>query len=504
MTNEINRIKRSVSLAIAVVSACTASIASAQYSFTRLAAFNGANGASPQGDLIADASGNLYGTTYSGGNSSPQGGSGFGAVFEVAAGTHALTDLALFSGTTGFNPYAGLISNVNGNLYGTTFVGGPGSRGTVFKVAAGTHALSSLAAFNLTNGANPISTLIADPLGNLYGTTATGGASGAGNVFEVVAGSNVPTTLVNFNGVNGGSPSAGLIADAGGNLYGTTASGGANGAGTVFEVAAGAHVLTTLASFNGTNGATPYSRLLADTSGNLYGTTYEGGSSNLGTVFRLAAGTHALSTLAEFDGTNGSYPYAALIADASGNLYGTTYEGGANESGTVFKIAANTHALTTLFSFDASTAIGGFPYGGVLADANGNLYGTTVNGGPGNFGTVFELSPVPEPTTLNLAGCGLAIAALIGIHRRHGKLKLASGLGKRSLKSNVHRNAQRGVAATNAIQTEDRRGRKRSREFSRSRGFSATSAGSCFKFSCLKNKCFRVSYTERKAGRRVL
>lgn len=147
------------------------------------------------------------------------------------------------------------------------------------------------------------------------------------------------STLAAFNGTNGSFPVAGLIADASGNLNGTTYSGGASGDGSVFEVANDAnHTLTTLATFNGTNGSFPAAGLIADASGNLYGTTFRGGLKGDGTVLEVANNAnHTLSTLVMFSGANGANPRARLIADASGNLYGTTYGGGANGTGTVFE-----------------------------------------------------------------------------------------------------------------------------------------------------------------------
>ncbi len=159
------------------------------------------------------------------------------------------------------------------------------------------------------------------------------------------------TTLATFNGANGGNPIAGLIADASGNLYGTTSGGGANNAGTVFQLAAGTHALTTLATFNGANGSDPAADLLMDASGNLYGTTFTGGANNQGAVFEVAALTHVLSTLATFNGTNGFNPVGGLLADTDGNLYGTTNLGGANSSGIAFKLAAETHAAQHLVHF---------------------------------------------------------------------------------------------------------------------------------------------------------
>jgi uncharacterized repeat protein (TIGR03803 family) len=329
----MNIIKSCILLSLAATVACAGSTASAvQYTLTTLATFNGTNGSNPYAGLIADASGNLYGTTRSGGAN------GYGTVFELAAGTHALSTLATFNATNGDGSFGDLIADASGNLFGTTFNGGANNAGTVFKVAAGTHALSTLASFNRTNGAYPYAGLIADASGNLYGTTEEGGANNAGTVFKVAADTHALSTLVTFNGTNGADPRGRLIADASGNLYGTTFWGGANGSGTVFEVANDVnHTLTTLATFNGANGAIPVAGLIFDASGNLYGTTAGGGANNRGTVFEVANDVnHTLTTLATFNGANGAIPEAGLIFDASGNLYGTTSEGGANGRGTVF------------------------------------------------------------------------------------------------------------------------------------------------------------------------
>ncbi len=224
---------------------------------------------------------------------------------------------------------------------------------------AGDYVLSTLASFNASYVVDSsYADLIADAAGNLYGTTSTGGDYGDGSVFEIAAGTHALTTLASFNGNNGQWPSAGLLADAAGNLYGTTVDGGANGDGTVFEIAAGTDALTTLINFNGSDGAAAAGELIADPAGDLYGATAWGGAYGDGTVFEIAAGTHALSTLASFNGGNGASPVGSLLADAAGNLYGTTSLGGANGDGTVFKIAAGTDALTTLVSFDGSNGKG--------------------------------------------------------------------------------------------------------------------------------------------------
>jgi uncharacterized repeat protein (TIGR03803 family) len=215
----------------------------------------------------------------------------------------------------------------------------------VFEVAAGSGAITTLATFNGTNGANPERDLVEDSSGNLFGTTLNGGTSNNGTVFEVKAGSGTVTTLASFNGANGATPYCNLVEDSGGNLFGTTSYGGTSNVGTVFEIAAGSGTITTLATFNGTNGSHP-GGLIEDSSGNLFGTAYQGGTSGNGTVFELAAGSGTITTLATFNGTNGANPTIHLIADRSGNLFGTTYSGGAAGAGTVFEVVGNNGNIT--------------------------------------------------------------------------------------------------------------------------------------------------------------
>jgi hypothetical protein len=207
------------------------------------------------------------------------------------------------------------------------------------------------------------------------------------------------TTLVSFHGTNGRSPEAGLLADAAGNLFGTTNAGGANGDfGTVFELVNngnGSYTLTTLVSFNSSDGAFPYGSLIADAAGNLFGTTLVGGAFGAGTVFEIlkTGGSYASTptTLVHFNGPNGGGPQAGLIADAAGNLFGTQF----GPCGTVFALVNNgggSYMLTTLVSFDGPNGCGPGE-AALIADATGNLFGTTTAGGPnGGLGTVFEIT----------------------------------------------------------------------------------------------------------------
>jgi uncharacterized repeat protein (TIGR03803 family) len=244
----------------------------------------------------------------------------------------------------------------------------------------------------------------------LYGTTVDGGGvTSYGTVFELTpsAGGVWTETVLHtfaYSGTDGYTPLAGLVFDASGNLYGTTVNGGAYKYGTVFELtptAGGGWTETVLHSFNnkGTDGYWPYASLILDASGNLYGTTLNGGTSNVGTVFELtptAGGGWTETVLHNFRGKDGYNPNSSLIFDAAGNLYGTTVKGGHYGYGTVFELtptAGGIWAETLLHSFNNNGTDGYWPYAGLIFDAVGNLYGTSYLGGAHGFGTVFEITP---------------------------------------------------------------------------------------------------------------
>lgn len=392
-----------------------ASIANATPALTTIATFNGTNGSSPDCGLIADSQGNLYGTTYQGGLY------GSGTVFELPVGGSSVTTCATFSYSNGSNPEAGLVADGAGNLYGTTYSGGQNGVGTVFRIPSGGGSPSTLTSFNSATGNLPNSTLVFDASGNLYGTASGGGQYSDGTVFMLPANGGSMTNPVSFNGSNGAQPEAGLLIDEGGNLYGTTMRGGSNNVGTVFEVKAGSGTITTLAAFSSSNGAAPSGRLIADSAGNFCGTTSEGGANNDGTVFELPAGSSSIITLATFNGANGARPLGGLIADAAGNLFGTTFNGGANGDGTVFEVPAGGGPIITLATFDLAN--GSLPNGDLIADADGNLYGTTSAGGTADSGTIFELTDTgfvttePEPASFSLLG----IAGFALLRRRTRK-----------------------------------------------------------------------------------
>jgi uncharacterized repeat protein (TIGR03803 family) len=313
-----------------------------------------------------------------------------------SAQAQTLTTLHTFASTDGAVPYAGLVQATDGDFYGTTGSGGINGDGTVFKITpSGT--LTTLRDFGSADGKSWAG-LVQGASGNFYGTTLSGGVSGDGTVFKITRGGTL-TTLHSFNGADGSVPGTSLIQAIDGNFYGTTSAGGASGDGTVFKITPNG-TITTLYSFSGTDGSAPYSALFLASNGNFYGTTNSGGVNGNGTVFRIT-GNGTLTTLHSFDGTDGGAPWGGLVQAANGNFYGTTASGGAHGDGTVFKITPN-GTLTTIYSFCSqnSCADGDLPYAGLIQATNGNFYGTTYLGGANGNGTVFKITPTGTLTTI--------------------------------------------------------------------------------------------------------
>jgi uncharacterized repeat protein (TIGR03803 family) len=373
------------------------------YSFT-----GGADGANPEAGLIRDAAGNLYGTTQYGGNTvGPCGSFGCGVVFKLDNKNNETVLHRFTAGTDGENPEAGLVRDADGNLYGTAFFGGDMARcggsgcGVLFKLDP-TGKRTVLHTFTGgADGAHPLGDLILDGTGNLYGTTSLGGmtsgrATNDGVVFKIDKSGN-ETVLYTFpaGGAEGASPHAGVIPDAAGNWYGTTILGGTagcigGGCGTVFKLDRN-NKETVLHSFRETDGKGPDAPLIRDAAGNLYGTTGVGGAYDAGTVFILDK-TGKETVLYTFTGgVDGLIPTQGVVRDAAGNLYGTTCCGGTFNWGTVYKVD-KTGNETVLYNFTGGTD-GASPFGGVILDADGNLYGTTAGGGTSIYGVVFKLVP---------------------------------------------------------------------------------------------------------------
>jgi len=369
--------------------------------FITLHSFDATDGLKPVGALVQGTNGNMYGATNQGGASNA------GTVFKITpSGT--LTTLYNFcskSGCTdGGYPQAGLVQGTDGDLYGTTAGGGAHNDGIFYRITPSgklTKLYSFCAQSGCADGKLPEGTLVQAGNGDFYGVTVDGGAYKKGTIYQITA-SGTLTTLYSFCAQSGCpdgfNPFGGLIQATDGNLYGTTSSGGANNYGTVFQITLSG-TLTTLYSFCSqsgcSDGAEPNSGLIQATDGNLYGTTpaFNGGG---GTIFRITPSgtlTTFYSFLCTQSGCPGGDGPEALVQSTDGNLYGTTEGGGANGDGTVFQLTLG-GALTTLYSFcsQSGCADGKSPSTSLVQGTNGDLYGTTSGDGANGDGTVFTLS----------------------------------------------------------------------------------------------------------------
>jgi len=378
---------------------------------TVLHAFNNSDGDEPIAGVIFDASGNIYGTTFYGGAN------GVGEVFELTPQGSGWTETVLHSfnntGVDGFYANSSLVFDGSGNLYGTTYWGGDFNVGTVFELspaAGGGWTEKVVHSFDNHggDGTYPHGGLIVDGSGNIYGTAAAGGASEHGIVYELTptGGDWTETILYSFTGTDGAQPEASLTFDGSGNLFGTTEFGGSSsactgGCGTVFELSpttGGGWTETVLLSFNTADGANPGAAVVFDKAGNLYGTA--GGASGNGPVFELAhiaGGGWREKIVHRFSPEDGNNP-STLLLDAAGNLYGPTATGGAHNRGTIFELRYTTGGQwgeKILYSFGPK---GGYnPAPGLVLDGAGNLYGAALSGANssclGGCGTVFKITP---------------------------------------------------------------------------------------------------------------
>jgi uncharacterized repeat protein (TIGR03803 family) len=355
------------------------------YSFT-----GGGDGDIPFGGVIRDSAGNLYGTTVDGGAF------GKGVVFKVDT-TNSESVLYSFAGGSadGANPNGDLVRDQSGNIFGTTELGGASNDGIIYKLSPSNHETVLHVFTGGTDGGQPRAGLTVDSAGHLYGTGYYGGSGCAlcGVVFKVLPTSGGETVFYNFTGgSDGANPFGGVIADSAGNLYGTNTADGASGQGVVYKIDASGH-LSVLYNFTSGAGAVSVSKLTLDSAGNLYGTAINNaGSSGEGVVFKIdTAGTY--SVLHSFAGGShdGETPFGALLLGNNGNLYGTTSFGGGSNMGTVYRVNSTTGAFTLLHSFSGPD--GADPQGRLIRDSAGNLYGTTEGGGAFSQGTVFKITP---------------------------------------------------------------------------------------------------------------
>jgi uncharacterized repeat protein (TIGR03803 family) len=397
-------------------------------SFTPIHEFSGPDGAFPYAGLTADQAGNLYGTTTSGGNNNNCEDSGCGSVFELkhSGSGWVLSTLYTFQGgSDGAIPTARVLFGPDGVLYGTTLYGGNtnGNQygwGTVFKLTAPAHVCESVSCpwthtvlYRFTGGSdggNPgPGDLTFDATGNIYGTTQDGGivhgscfnpTQGCGVVYKLTSSGSGWTESVLYSftgGTDGHNPMGGVIFDQQGNLYGTAYAGGASNYGTIYQLTSSGSGWseTTLHSFSGySDGQYPAAGLIADPSGNFYGTASSNASDTYkGTAFELARnnGSWTFTVLYLFPDPDGPM---ANLAFHNGDLYGTTSGGGSDFFGTVFELmpGSGDWTATTLYNFTGNDD-GSNPYSSVLIDSSGNLYGTAMNTGTNDSGTVWEITP---------------------------------------------------------------------------------------------------------------
>lgn len=378
---------------------------------------DGNDGYSPFAGMTIDQAGSLYGAATDGGPHSA------GAIFKLKrqGSGWIFTVLHDFNPTIGDGawPYSAVTIGPDGAIYGTTFSGGSGGGncsgpgcGAVFRLTPPATFCRSVSCpwtetvlyrfqGGGTDGGNPYGSIVFDANGNIYGTTTIGGSSQLGTVYMLTRSGNswTESTLYNFAGGNdGATPESNLTFDSAGNLYGTTYAGGRAGKGTVFELirAGSGWSENPIYQFQGgDDGYGPYSDVIFDSSGNLYGTTVYGGLSEGGTAFELSPlnGGWVHQVIQNFNGGGAASPYGNLILDGSGNLFGTTVESSAGP-GMVFELTPSNGmwTLNPIVNFTGGTGPAS-PFAGVTFDQAGNLYGATIAGGADNLGTVFQLTP---------------------------------------------------------------------------------------------------------------
>ncbi len=373
--------------------------------FTVLYTFTGgSDGSEPVSALIQGVDGNLYGTAEAGGDEN-----GDGTVFQLTTNGVFATFYQFTGGADGGNPSGGLVQGIDGNLYGTTQVGGDqngAGDGTVFQISTN-GVFNTLYLFTGgVDGFKPTSGLVQGTNGILYGSTFSGAAGGRGALFQVTT-NGVFTTLYTFpGGSDGANPLATLLCASDGQLYGSTLNGNTNGAGTLFKISSVGEY-SQFFSFPGNNdGAFPWANLILGQDGNYYGTTELGGELNQGVVFRATPEgaitvLHSFGSITPFVGLqtmDGFSPEGPLIQGGDGTFYGTTFGGGTNGSGVVFSITTN--GLFKVLHSLVGPSDGANPSAGLIFGQDGNLYGTAFAGGASNEGTLFQITTNGSFTTL--------------------------------------------------------------------------------------------------------
>jgi len=400
------RLRAVAATAIFALSLATATAATTNVIFS----FEKGEGEYADTDLETDSAGNIYGTTVLGGDF------GGGTVFQLSNTANGWVHTVLYSftgGADGGEPYKGVTVDREGNLYGTAVTGGSGSCeggcGVAYKLtnAGGAWTQTVIHAFTGgDDGSGPGARLTVDRSGNVYGMAPTGGAYGAGTIYKIyqIQGGawNLRVIHAFTGGADGGTGSAGRMILRKNHLYGAATTGGTYGSGIVFELTSrrvGEWDFRTLYSFRGQpDGSFPYGALLFDASGDIYGTTYYGGANGIGAVYKLSrqpVGEWNENVLYSFqEGTDGYSPISNLVFDGAGNLYGTTSEGGLG-SGTIFKltpVGGGQWTETVVHPFQGPPD-GAFSYNGMVVDRFGNFYGATVHGGDDDDGSIYKFTP---------------------------------------------------------------------------------------------------------------
>jgi uncharacterized repeat protein (TIGR03803 family) len=379
-----------------------------------------ANGSNPYAAVIFDSAGNLYGTTVYGGTAND------GVLYKINTSGQQTVLYCFQGGSDGSQPIGPLLFDSLGNLYGTALYGGSGHAGVVFKFNTATNQETVLYAFQGgSDGGRPGGGLIMDSAGNLYGTAASNGSGGFGVVFKITS-TGQESVLYNFTGAGDGAiPDSGLVMDSQGNLYGTTLYGGAGFAGTVFKVTPTGQETILYSFLDGADGGMPYGGVIMDSAGNLYGTTNSGGSANAGVVYKLTPSGQEAALYTFTGEEDGGSPYTGVTRDSSGNLYGATYGGGSSNAGVVYKVSPSGQE-TVLYTFSGG-ADGALPYSSVILDASGNIYGTTS----GNAGVVYKVTPSGQESVLYgfQGGVGGAVPEAGVIMDGSGNLYGTAGIG---------------------------------------------------------------------------
>ncbi|QNF34660.1 putative Ig domain-containing protein [Adhaeribacter swui] len=339
-------------------------------------------GSNPQGSLLLATDGNFYGMTYSGGTF------GYGTVFKITPSGN-FTLLRKFNGQIdGRYPQGSLVQGNDGNFYGMTYQGGSSNYGTIFKISA-TGAFTVIKHLDNTTGSYPQGSLVKANDGNFYGLTYQGGTNNYGTIFRITPNGNFTIRRHLDSSISGGYPQGSLVQGSNGSLYGITYQGGANGYGTIFRMALNG-TFTVLHSLNyTTDGGYAQGNLIQGTDGNFYGTTYQGGTNSAGTIFKISA-NGKFTVLHNLDNINdGRYPRGGLVQGTGGNYYGMTSSGGPGDQGTVFRVTSS-GSYSVLAHFPESSK-GQAPLGSLIQAKNGNFYGLTSSGGTYGYGTLFRL-----------------------------------------------------------------------------------------------------------------